>query len=106
MSRPTSPRRRTHAAAQQRRYRQQQKKLRKPSRDDVARVALYWIINKLLRVGRDGDLGKWAETVVKRLVQQGFERDAARRRIDQLIARYEDGWHFQRKPHLHQGNDD
>lgn len=106
MSRPASPRRRTRAAAQQRRYRQQQNALRKPTRDDVARVALHWIIIKLLRVGRDGDLGKWSETVVKRLVQQGFDGNAARRRIDQLVARYEGGWAFQGKPHLRHDNDD
>ena len=106
MSSPASPRRRTRAAAQQRRYRQQQKALRKPTRDDVARVALHWIIIRLLRAGRDGDLGKWSETIVKRLVRQGFEGDAARRRIDLLIARYEGGWSFQGKPHLRHDNDD
>lgn len=106
MSRPASPRQGTRAAVQQRRYRQQQKALRKPTRDDVARVALYWIVTKLLRAGRDGDLGKWSETIVKRLVRQGFDGDAARRRIDQLIERYEDGWAFQGKPHLRQDNDD
>lgn len=106
MSKPASPRRRDQAAEQQRRYRQQQKVLRKPSRDDVARVALYWIMIKLLKGGRDGDLGKWSETIMKRLVRQGFDRDAARRRIDQLIDRYEDGWKFQGKPHLRHDNDD
>jgi hypothetical protein len=35
--------------------------------------------------------------MVRRLVQQGFDRDAARRRLDQLIGRYEDGWAFQGK---------
>ena len=106
MSSPANPGRRTRAAAQQRRYRQQQKALRKPTRDDVARVALHWIIIRLLRAGRDGDLGKWSETIVKRLVRQGFEGDAARRRIDLLIARYEGGWSFQGKPHLRHDNDD
>lgn len=106
MSKPASPRRRTQAAAQQRRYRQQQKALRKPTRDDVARVALHWIITKALRRNRESELEMWCETIVKRLVRQGFERDAARRRIDQLIARYEEGWAFQSKPHLRHDNDD
>lgn len=106
MSRTAHPRRHTHAAAQQRRYRRQQIALRKPARDDVARVALYWIIMKLLRAGRDGDLGKWSEIIVKRLVRQGFDGNAARRRIDQLITRYEGGWAFQGKPHLRHDNDD
>ena len=37
------------AGAQQRRYRQHQNALRKPSRDDVARVALHWIIETALQ---------------------------------------------------------
>jgi hypothetical protein len=106
MSKPASPRRGTQAAAQQRRYRQQQKALRKPTRDDVARVALHWIITKALRRNRESELEMWSETIVKRLVRQGFERDAARRRIDQLIARYEGGWAFQGKLHLRHDNDD
>jgi hypothetical protein len=106
MSRPANPGRRTRAAAQQRRYRQHQNALRKPSRDDVARVALHWIIETALQRHKEGELGKWSETIVRRLADQGFERDAARGRIDQLIARYEDGWRFQGKPHLRQDNDD
>ncbi|MGB3506807.1 MAG: hypothetical protein WBA37_15660 [Xanthobacteraceae bacterium] len=106
MSRPANPGRRTRAAAQQRRYRQHQNALRKPSRDDVARVALHWIIETALQRHKEGELGKWSETIVRRLADQGFERDAARRRIDQLITRYEDGWRFQGKPHLRHDNDD
>lgn len=102
----TSPRRRIQAAAQQRRYRQQQKALRKPTRDDVARVALHWIIKTALERNKAGELGKWSETIVRRLADQGFERDAARRRLDQLIAQYEGGWAFQGKPHLRHDNDD
>jgi hypothetical protein len=106
MSRPASPRQGTRAATQQRRYRQRQQILRRPSRDDVARVALHWIIKTALERNKEGELGKWSETIVRRLADQGFERDAARRRIDQLIARYEGGWQFQGKPHLRRNNDD
>jgi hypothetical protein len=106
MSRPASPQQGTRAAVQQRRYRQQQKALRKPTRDDVARVALHWIIKTALERNKERELGKWSETIVRRLADQGFERDAARRRIDQLIARYEDGWAFQGKPHLRKDNND
>lgn len=106
MGRPANPQRRIQAAAQQRRYRQQQKALRKPSRDDVARVALHWIIKTALERNKEGELGKWSETIVRRLVRQGFDGDAARRRIQQLIECYEDGWQFQGKPHLHHDNDD
>jgi hypothetical protein len=106
MSTSTRPRRSAQAAAQQRHYREQQKALRKPSRDDVARVTLHWIIKRILKHDEEGELAKWSETIVRRLVRQGFERDAARRRIDQLVERYEDGWRFQRKSHLPHDNDD
>lgn len=93
-------------AEYQRRYRQQQTSLRKPSRDDVARVALHWIIVRCLKQENEGELGKWSELMVRRLVKQGFDRDAAHHRIHQLIERYEDGWGFQRKPHLESHPDD
>jgi hypothetical protein len=89
MSRPASPQQGTRAAVQQRRYSQQQKALRKPTRDDVARVALHWIIKTSFERNKEGELSKWSETIVKRLVRQGFDGDAARRRIDQLIECYE-----------------
>ena len=105
MSRSANPRRHDQAACQ-RRYRRQQTALRRPSRDDVARVALHWIITAALERDKDGELAKWSGTMVRRLVRQGFDRDAARRRIDQLIGRYEDGWTFQGKPHLARDDDD
>lgn len=106
MSTSTHPRRRTQAAAQQRHYRAQQKALCKPSRDDVARVTLHWLIQRILKHDREGELARWCETIVRRLVRQGFERDAARSRVNQLIERYENGWQFQGKPHLTHDNDD
>lgn len=105
MRKPTTSRKRNQADYQ-RRYRQQQTSLRKPSRDDVARVALHWIMVECLERNKEGELGKWTEIIVKRLVKQGFDRDAARRRIHQLIERYEGGWGFQRKPHLRSHPDD
>lgn len=98
--------RRNHQAEYQRRYRQQQTSLRKPSRDDVARIALHWLIVRSLKQENEGELGRWSEIMVQHLFKQGFDRDAARRRIDQLIKRYEDGWDFQGKPHLGCDQDD
>lgn len=101
MAKPIT-RRRAEQADLQRAYRSQQKDLRKPSRDDVARLALHLMINDALRREQDGELAMWCENLVTELVAQGFERDAAYRRLDQLIERYADGWAFQRKPHLTQ----
>ncbi len=38
--------------------------------------------------------------MARRLVLHGSDRDAARRRIDQLVVLYEDDWTLQKKPHL------
>jgi hypothetical protein len=92
--------RRSEQADYQRAYRIQQKALRKPSRDDVARVALHLMIGEALKHNEDGKLTEWCAVLVIRLADQGFNRDAAHRRVDQLIERYADGWDFQRKPHL------
>jgi hypothetical protein len=98
--------RRSNQAKYQRRYRRQQTSLRKPSRDDVARMALHWLIVRSLKQKNEGELGKWSEIMVQHLVKQGFDADATRRRIDQLIERYENGWGFQGKPHLRRGQTD
>jgi hypothetical protein len=75
-------------ARYQRSYRAEQKVLRKPSRDDV------------LERNRDGELDALCEALVIRLVDLGFDRDAAYCRVHDLVERYADGWAPQRKPHL------
>ena len=92
-------RRRAEQAAHQKAYRLQQTALRKPSRDDVARVALHLMITEALKA-RDAELGLWCDRVVSHLTEQGFDRTAAHCRLDQLVERYADGWQAQRKPHL------
>lgn len=87
-------------AAYQRAYRRQQMAQRKPARDDVARVALHWIITEALRRNKQGELVKWCDLIVTRLSEQGFDRDAARIRIGHLVEQYEKGWAFQQKVHL------
>lgn len=87
-------------AVYQRAYREQQKSLRKPGRDDVARIALFWIITKALERDKEGELAKWGVLMTERLVEQGFDRHASRVRINELIDRYGNGWEFQRKPQI------
>ena len=93
---------RRDAAAYQRQYRARQTALRRPSRDDVARIALHWAVTRSLRPGRERMLAIWSKHLIEILVNQGFDRNASRRRIDELIQRYEDGWNFQLRPHLRQ----
>lgn len=87
-------------ARYQRSYRAEQKVLRKPSRDDVARVALHVMIADMLERNEDGELAALCEALVTRLVDLGFDRGAAYCRVDDLVERYADGWAPQRKPHL------
>lgn len=92
--------RRSQQADYQKAYRQQQSASRKPSRDDVARLALYLMISEWLKDGQEREFTDWCEAVTTGLVEQGFDRDATRHRLDQLIERYADGWGFQLKRHL------
>ncbi|NDW04641.1 hypothetical protein [Jiella pacifica] len=96
----TIPHRKSEAqAAWQKAYRAEQAARRKPSRDDVARVALHWAITRAL-TKEPQYLTKLRATIIERLVAQGFDRQGAAARFDELTDRYEDGWTFQRKPHL------
>ena len=90
----------TVQAQYQKAYRAKLKAERMPTRDDVARVVLHWAITEALRPGREGTLHKLRRVVLARLASQGFDKEAARRRFDLLLDRYEDGWDFQRKLHL------
>ena len=99
MSKSTKTRR-LHQEDYQRAYREQQKMRRKPTRDDVARLALYLMISEGLKDGQERAFANWCETVTTGLVEQGFDRDATRHRLDQLIERYAEGWDFQLKRHL------
>ncbi|SKA31760.1 hypothetical protein [Consotaella salsifontis] len=93
-------RRNADQADYQRAYRAAQKERRRPSRDDVARVLLNWIITLLLENKDHDGLMNFRTGVVLRLVEQGFDRKESQLRFDGLIDKYEDGWDFRRKPHL------
>ena len=98
MRRSTAARRREQADYQ-RAYRAKQKTNRKPSRDDVARVMLHWVVTDALR--RSGpELSRLRAELIRRLVDHRFSEPHAAARVDDILERYEDGWDFQRKPHL------
>jgi len=97
--RKTMTTRRREQAAYQRAYRARQTVDRRPSRDDVARVVLHWVMTEMLR--RSGpDVARLRRIIIDRLVSQGFAEPQAAARVDDLLDRYEDGWTFQRKTHL------
>lgn len=95
--------------ARQQEYRHEQKKLRRPGRDDIARIALQWlIVNTAKLAEREGNparMNKIEEAILEKLVEQGFDEAASDRALGDLIDRYIEGnWDFRRKPHLQANN--
>lgn len=91
-------------------YRDEQRRLRRPGRDDIARVALRWLIlgtAKLAeREGNPARMNKVEGDLLGALVEQGFDRSASDAALGDLIDRYVDGkWDFRRKVHLRAGTE-
>jgi len=100
-----SKRRREKQRKRQQEYRDRLKEERRPTRDDVARVALYWLIVETARlVVRKNDptrMNLVEDALLKGLVAQGFNKRASDEVLGELIDRYVDGgWSFRRKLHL------
>lgn len=87
----------------QRAYRERVKAERKPTRDDIARALLFWVVTENLKRGRQDRLDDLQDHTVDRLVAQGFDRRAADAAFDDLVEKYRDGWTPQRKVHLKRG---
>ena len=102
MGKPRATRLREERARQQA-YQDEQKRLRRPGRDDIARVALRWLILGAAKLAeREGDparMNKVENDILEAL--QGFDRGASDRALGELIDRYVEGrWDFRRKVHL------
>lgn len=79
------------------------KELRRPSRDDVARMLLWLVISDGHKSGKAGPafLEGIATDLVEGLGMQGFDDDQSYDVIDALIKKYSTGvFPFQPKPHL------
>ena len=100
-----SKRRRDKQRQRQQEYRDRLKQERRPTRDDVARVALYWLIVETARlvVSKNDPtrMNVVEDALLKGLVAQGFAKRASDEVLGELIDRYVDGgWTFRRKLHL------
>ncbi len=74
---------------------------RRPDRDDVARVALFWLIRRAIYKGQQAELEKFRAKIVSMLVDQGFDERECDTVFDDLIDRYQTGGSpFRRKIHL------
>lgn len=85
----------------QQEYRDRLRAERRPSRDDVARVFLHFMIVKAVKSGDKDGMEKLINMLLDALEAQGFDRDASLDVIEDLIFRYtRRGWDFRRKVHL------
>jgi hypothetical protein len=84
----------------QRNVRERNKKLRRPGRDDIARMLLHIALEENLRRGDLSELNRLQDGLTAALVRQGFDRQQSDRAFEELVDKYKSGWTFQRKVHL------
>ncbi len=100
------PRKPEDARNREQRERQQKqrdadKRAKRPGRDDIARVALYWLITRAVEKEELRELEKFRDKIVSVLVDQGFDEQASDRVFDDLVNKYRTGGlPFRRKVHL------
>lgn len=89
------------AQQRQKALRDANRRARRPDRDDVARVALYWLIRRAIEKGQQAELDKFQDKIVAMLIDQGFDEGECDEVFDDLIAKYRSGGPpFRRKLHL------
>lgn len=82
------------------RNRARRKACRSPDRDDIARVALWWLITSVAPMGQR-KLDELQAKLIPELTRLGFDQWQSENVLAHLVDRYtEDGWDFQRKLHL------
>ena len=90
----------------QREYRARMKQAKAPGRDDIARALLHFAITENMRKERYKELEQIIDHLTGALTAQGFAPRATEQALDALVAKYADGWEFQRKIHLRPWADD
>lgn len=89
------------ARQRQKALRDANRSARRPERDDLARVALYWLIRRAVDKGQEAELQKFQDVIVSMLSDQGFDEGECDRVFDDLVSKYRSGGlPFRRKLHL------
>lgn len=89
------------ARQRQKALRDANKRAKRPDRDDVARVALFWLIRRAIEKGQQLELEKFQNKIVSLLTDQGFDERECDAVFDDLVAKYRTGGSpFRRKIHL------
>lgn len=74
---------------------------KRPTRDDVARVALFWMISNMAEKANKDIVDEFQDRMVRLLTDQGFDEKSSDEVLDDLIRKYSSGdWPFRRKVHL------
>lgn len=74
---------------------------KRPNSNNVAHVALFWVISNMAQKADKDVLDEFHDRVVKLLKDQGFDEKASNEVLDDLIRKYRTGkWPFRRKVHL------
>ncbi|SPL62325.1 hypothetical protein OHAE_5393 [Ochrobactrum soli] len=85
-------------------YRDRLKAERKPTRDDIARIVLHFMVLLASEADDPRSLDQLINRVLEALKEQGFNEDASLDVLDDLIAKYtKTNWGFRRKVHLKPG---
>ncbi|TBE99666.1 hypothetical protein [Rhizobium ruizarguesonis] len=107
MARQSKAERNRKQKARQQEIRDGHKEAKRPSRDDIARMALYWMITRAIAHSSEERLEMMQERIVKLLVVQGFDEAASEAVFDDLVEKYRGGdWPFRRKVHFMDRPDD
>ncbi|MFB4374532.1 hypothetical protein RAC92_13225 [Agrobacterium sp. CR_3] len=89
------------ARQRQKALRDANRRAKRPDRDDVARVALFWLIRRAIEKGQQMELEKFHNKIVSMLTDQGFDERECDVVFDDLVAKYRMGGSpFRRKIHL------
>ncbi|WP_111782202.1 hypothetical protein [Agrobacterium radiobacter] len=89
------------ARERQKALRDANRSAKRPDRDDVARVALFWLIRRAIEKGQQVELEKFQNKIVSMLTDQGFDERECDAVLDDLVAKYRTGGSpFRRKIHL------
>ncbi|UWM82145.1 hypothetical protein [Rhizobium sp. SRDI969] len=89
------------ARQRQKALRDTNRRAKRPDRDDVARVALFWLIRRAIEKGQQMELEKFQNKIVSMLADQGFDERECDVVFDDLVAKYRTGGSpFRRKIHL------
>lgn len=89
------------ARQRQKALRDANRRAKRPDRDDVARVALFWLIRRAIEKGQQMELEKFQNKIVSMLADQGFDERECDVVFDDLVAKYRTGGSpFRRKIHL------